>query len=370
MNTARGLLATAVVGPYLYAIGGDDGDGHLGSPANERFNGMTWINMAPVPRPVQWARAVAVGDNIYVPGGAWIGGFTDVMQIYNTETDTWSYGAHLPAPRGGMATVAFNGLVYMIAGWDNVGHNEVFIYDPVTNSYTTGAPMPDVQGVVAGVLFNGEIYVVGGWDAPGAHYVYNPATNTWRTIAPLPTNAGKCQGAGKGFVLNNAVWIVGCGTWIYDPDGDTWRQGPSNNVSRVGSSAELFNGRGFVVGGGNYLYGSATVESIDCPNPSPTPTPTATATPTATPTPVTLMLTASGRKVNKINTVDLSWSPSGSSPNVDIKRNGVLITTTPNDGAYTDSTGDRGSATYTYQVCEASIANCSNIVTVSFGGGH
>ena len=84
-----------------------------------------------------------------------------------------------------MATVAFNGLSHMIAGWDNVGHNEVYIYDPVSDSYTTGAPMPDIQGVVAGVLFNGEIYVVGGWDAPGAHYVYNPTTNTWRTIAPF-----------------------------------------------------------------------------------------------------------------------------------------------------------------------------------------
>ena len=180
--------------------------------------------------------------------GSW-----DTMQIYNTETDTWSSGTHLPQPRAGMATIAFNGRVYMIAGGDNVGHNEVFIYDPVTDSYTTGAPMPDIQGVVAGVLFNGEIYVVGGWDAPGAHYVYNPTTNTWRTIAPLPTTNGKCLGAGKGFVLNNAVWIVGCGTWIYDPDSDTWRQGPSNNVPRVGSSAELFNGRGFVVGGGATL---------------------------------------------------------------------------------------------------------------------
>jgi hypothetical protein len=288
MNTARGILATAVVGPYLYAIGGDDGDGHLGSPANERFDGMTWTNMAPVPRAVQWARAVAIGNNIYVPGGAWIGGFTDVMQIYNTETDTWSSGTHLPAPRAGMATVAFNGLVYMIAGWDNVGHNEVYIYDPVSDSYTTGAPMPDIQGVVAGVLFNGEIYVVGGWDAPGAHYVYNPTTNTWRTIAPLPTTTGRCQGTGKGFVLNNEVWIAGCGVWIYNPDSDTWRPGPPNNVPRVGSSAELFNGRGFVVGGGATLAGSTAVESIGCPNPTPTPTatasPTATATPTATPT--------------------------------------------------------------------------------------
>ena len=373
MNNARGLLATAVVGPYLYAISGFDSVTGV-SAANERFDGVTWTTMAHIPKPIVYARAAVVGNNIYVPGGNWPYGSWDAMQIYNTETDTWSYGANLPQPREGMATVAFNGLVYMIAGSNSTVEptSDVFIYHPAQDRYTTGRSMPDVQGRdVAGVLFNGEIYVVGGQNSPGAHYVYNPTTNRWRTIASLPTSHGTCVGAGKGFVLNGAVWIVGCGSWIYDPDADAWRQGPSNLVSRARSSAELFNGRGFVVGGATAAWeGSATVESIDCPNPSPTPTPTATATPTATPTPVTLMLTASGRKVNKINTVDLSWSPSGSSPNVDIKRNGVLITTTPNDGAYTDSTGDRGPATYTYQVCEAGISNCSNIVSVSFGGGR
>ena len=51
-------------------------------------------------------------------------------------------------------------------------------------------------------------------------------------------------------------------------------------------------------------------------------------------------------------TVDLSWSGATSS-NVDIYRNGALIVTTLNDGFYTDPTGGRGHATYTYQVCNA-----------------
>jgi hypothetical protein len=36
--------------------------------------------------------------------------------------------------------------------------------------------------------------------------------------------------------------------------------------------------------------------------------------------------------------------------NVDIYRNGVVVITTANDGFYTDSPGDRGHATYIYQV--------------------
>jgi hypothetical protein len=99
----------------------------------------------------------------------------------------------------------------------------------------------------------------------------------------------------------------------------------------------------------------------------PTPPPTPTATPTPTPRPITL--SASGRKVRGFHTVDLSWSPFGTSTNTDVFRNGVRITTTPNDGSYTDSTNNKGRATYTYQVCEAGTATCSNIATVTFGGG-
>jgi hypothetical protein len=61
-----------------------------------------------------------------------------------------------------------------------------------------------------------------------------------------------------------------------------------------------------------------------------------------------------------------SLGAGATSTNVDIYRNGVLIATTPNDSACTDSIGDRGHGTYTYQVCEAGIQTCSNKVTVRF----
>jgi hypothetical protein len=103
--------------------------------------------------------------------------------------------------------------------------------------------------------------------------------------------------------------------------------------------------------------------------PSPTPTPSATATPTPTPTPSQITLTASGRKVHGFDTVDLSWS-GATSASVDIYRNGVIIATVPNTpSSYTDNTGQKGRATFTYQVCEAGTQNCSNQVTVRFGSG-
>ena len=219
------------------------------------------------------SRGTVVGTNIYVPGGfnsVSFGGPLNTMQIYNTTANTWSSGMTLPAARAGVATAAFNGLVYVIGGYNptGTGHNEVYIYNPGTNSYTTGAPMTAIQGNAAGVLFNGEIYVVGGGTAPGAQYAYNPTTNTWRTIAVLPTTGGTCQ-SDNGFVLNNELWIVGClglavnqQVWIYNPGSNSWRAGPPYSVDHQGPGAALFNGRGFAVGGGAASGGSAAVESV------------------------------------------------------------------------------------------------------------
>lgn len=67
--------------------------------------------------------------------------------------------------------------------------------------------------------------------------------------------------------------------------------------------------------------------------------------------------------------VDLSWT-GATSNNIDVYRDTVLIAMVPNiPGFYTDHIGVRGSGRYTYKVCEAGSQNCSNEVTVRFGGG-
>ncbi len=101
--------------------------------------------------------------------------------------------------------------------------------------------------------------------------------------------------------------------------------------------------------------------------PPPTPTATATATASPTGTPGQITLTANGYKVKGVLTVDLFW-PGRPRPMWTIYRDGMLIATVPNTDSYTDSTGQKGNGTFTYKVCEAGTQNCSNQVTVRFGG--
>jgi matrixin len=77
-------------------------------------------------------------------------------------------------------------------------------------------------------------------------------------------------------------------------------------------------------------------------------------------------LTARGYKVKGSQTVDLAWSGLAAS-SVDIYRNGGVVSSTVNDGAYTDNINKKGgSGSYTYQVCVAGTSTCTNSVAVSF----
>ena len=85
-----------------------------------------------------------------------------------------------------------------------------------------------------------------------------------------------------------------------------------------------------------------------------------------TTTTAALTLTARGFKVKSKKQVELTWSPAvGGS--VEVKRNGVVVATTANDGIHLDAIAAKGGGTFTYQVCEVGgAARCSNHAPVTF----
>ena len=79
-----------------------------------------------------------------------------------------------------------------------------------------------------------------------------------------------------------------------------------------------------------------------------------------------ISLSVIGYKVKGVKTVDLTWS-GASGASVDIHREGSVIVTTANDGAFTDDTGQKGGGSLTYKVCEAgSPTICSDPATAVF----
>ncbi len=78
-----------------------------------------------------------------------------------------------------------------------------------------------------------------------------------------------------------------------------------------------------------------------------------------------ITLATKGYKIKAIPKVDLTWS-GATSANVDVFRNGVLIITTANDGAHTDTLAKGSVGTFTYKLCEAGSAVCSANSSVTF----
>lgn len=76
-----------------------------------------------------------------------------------------------------------------------------------------------------------------------------------------------------------------------------------------------------------------------------------------------IVLSATGYKVSGRNTVDLSWT--GTAGSATVYRNSGAIATVSGT-SYTDRTGQRGPASYTYRVCNAGTSTCSDSVTVTF----
>jgi len=76
-------------------------------------------------------------------------------------------------------------------------------------------------------------------------------------------------------------------------------------------------------------------------------------------------LTATGYKVKGLQKADLAWSGT-TAEKIDIYRDGALINTVDNTGAYTDHIDKKGGGTYTYKVCDAGITTCSNEAMVTF----
>ena len=78
-----------------------------------------------------------------------------------------------------------------------------------------------------------------------------------------------------------------------------------------------------------------------------------------------ITLSATGYKVKGTQKADLIWS-GATSADVDVYRDDNKISTTANDGSYTDNINRKGRDSYTHKVCQAGTSTCSNVATVTF----
>ncbi len=186
----------------------------------------TWTRKQPMPRTTYDGVSAVIDDKLYVLTGCnqqeacfpYV--FPDVsFYRYDPALDRWT---ELPLPpsgrqRSGGVAGTIGKKFYVVGG----GSNVLEVYNPATNTWTTRSSMGSIRHGAAGAAVGGKLYVIAG-TIPDPNYtpgcgcsvsidvpttsVYDPATNAWRNLAPAPfRGAGR---AGGRVVVNGQVRVA------------------------------------------------------------------------------------------------------------------------------------------------------------------
>ena len=132
--------AVTSVGGNLYVFGGVSTS--IVGVAN-RFNGTTWTAIAPLPQPLEYPAAVTNGTDIFILGGASSAG-TPQTTLYRFNVAANNYTTLAPFTTGtwNQTAVYLNGKIYKFGGTGpaTASTNVLEIYDVATNTWSAGAP--------------------------------------------------------------------------------------------------------------------------------------------------------------------------------------------------------------------------------------
>ena len=280
--------AFALVGDYLYAIGGDDtsdtgfkdteyakiqGDGSVG----------TWTSTAQLPSVRDWTSATTVSGCIYVLGGEAAGSVAQKTNYYacpssDGSISSWNTMPSLVIAMTDMGVTSYNGYIYGVGGYTDA------------NNVVSSTEYAEVNGVVdrwsdylgawstnptsfttaryghTSVIYGGYLYVIGG--VTGNDLVQYAKINadgtlgTWSNTTSFTTS----RYGHTSIVYNGYLYVIGgySGTATLsdvqyakiNADGTlgTWSNTTSLTVARDSHTSVVYNGYLYVIGGVGITY--------------------------------------------------------------------------------------------------------------------
>ena len=208
MPTARHSLSSAVIGNYIYAVGG-----HVSNSRSEceRYNVLTdtWESLAPKPTAVSGPGIAAFNGKIYAFGGNRYGSMQSVIEVYDPGTNAWSSVGNMPTAGEPWRAVTLGDRIYI--GTINVlpTHDQIWCYNPADGTWDTSLPKMNVRRFACELqVVKGRIYVVGGGNPSGtltSVESWAPGESSWR-MEPS-TNMARYQ-FGSGVIGNN-IYVFG-----------------------------------------------------------------------------------------------------------------------------------------------------------------
>ncbi|KAG9348853.1 hypothetical protein JZ751_029170 [Albula glossodonta] len=220
LNEKRTNFHLSALRGQIYAVGGRNSNGEIGTVECYDFHKNEWTFMSPMAEPLYGHAGTVHGDLMYISETERMEGSEELLRgitrdsfkkelfCYDPVTDTWSQRADMATPRGLHCMCTVRDRLYVMAGNALLGggnHSEgngeyvdilsVEFYSPASGQWTAAAPMPLGQTDVGVAVLRGQLYVVGGYSWSSRCMVdvvqrYDPEHDTWEQAFSVPEPIG------------------------------------------------------------------------------------------------------------------------------------------------------------------------------------
>ncbi|MDP3706920.1 MAG: kelch repeat-containing protein [Polaromonas sp.] len=289
-GTVLGQLTAVAVKPDTYTV-----RIYVTNSAGQQSNTLTgtarivaypWTRKLAAPTLREHAATAVVNGKLYVMGGQRTdsgvrpGPSTNVLEIYDPVTNTWSTGNPMPTARMGLVATVANGKIYAIGGrtdgFSTSAVGTVELFDPATGLWTTKNPMLTARYFAAGATLPtplGDQIVVAGGESTDLLLSnveqYNPLTNAWSSLNAMTTARSQLamtEFAGRLYAVGGYAGVIS--QWVntveeYDPGTGSWTPRAPMPTARAHLALAPLNGKLLAAGGENVNRSLDVLESYD-----------------------------------------------------------------------------------------------------------
>ncbi|ERM20045.1 Kelch repeat-containing protein [Brevibacillus laterosporus] len=187
----------------FYAIGGDDSSSSRSTNIVEVFDSVSkkWTSAPSMPSPLRFTSAISLDNTIYTFGGIEKDYPTDLVYLFNTETNSWITKKPMPF-KGAAEPFIKDNSIYVIHNDYNEEKIIIYLYDHLQDSWTQVDELPYEIGLVDSSLnFDGKIIFTN----KSTLSSYDVSTKKLKTYSVSPLNrSGSAYG-----IANDKLYVIG-----------------------------------------------------------------------------------------------------------------------------------------------------------------
>lgn len=285
-TTGREDHALEIYNGYMYIFGGQNSSGQLSdvqyAPINANGTVGTWSSNTSMTATRIYFGSAIYNGNVYFGGGQDSGGtilttvqYASINNGGNGAVGAWTDDTDLlPGRMNQLASVAYNGYLYIVGGSVNGTAQNKVLYSKINDDGSIGAWTTDTHTFTNGrvlsgaVAYNGYLYVIGGYNGSSTYYndvQYAPIGSSGALSSNFASTTNFATSGRQGFgagAYNGYMYVVG--GWDGSTDIADTRYAPINANGTLGawSSSSSFTGgrsghavfiyNGYIYMGGGY----------------------------------------------------------------------------------------------------------------------